>query len=104
MHVRTCGRMTYVCVWVIVCCVLVPGASINFNVQVCSEYAEGRLEVMTEPRCVGMTELFSGRANQETVRARGLVQAYKLTKGYAHFIVVDFRPLVHVCMRACVHV
>ena len=54
---------------------------------------------MTEPRCVGMTELFSGRANQETVRARGLVQAYKLTKGYAHFIVVDFRPLVHVCMR-----
>ena len=68
MHVRTCGRMTYVCVWVIVCCVLVPGASINFNVQVCSEYAEGRLEVMTEPRCVGMTELFSGRANQETVR------------------------------------
>ena len=70
----------------------------------CSEYAEGRLEVMSEPRCVGMTELFAERTYQETVRARGLVQAYKLTKGNAHCIVVGSRPLVRACVRACVFV
>jgi len=66
--------------------------------KVFTEYGEGRLEVMSEPRCVGMTELFARRAYQETVRAKGLVQAYKLTKGCAH---PRMCARMCACLRAC---
>lgn len=45
--------------------------------KVTSEF--GRLEILNDPRTVGMTELFAQREYQETVRARGRVSAYVLT-------------------------
>lgn len=38
-----------------------------------------RLEILSDPRTVGMTELFAQRNYQETVRAKGRVSAYALT-------------------------
>lgn len=38
-----------------------------------------RLEILSDPRTVGMTELFAQQNYQETVRAKGRVSAYALT-------------------------
>lgn len=48
--------------------------------KVNAEIGDGRLEVLSDLRCVGMTEIFAQERYQETVRAKGLVQAYRLTK------------------------
>lgn len=47
--------------------------------KVVSEIAEGRLELLSELRIVGLTELFAQRNYLETVKATGMVLAYKLT-------------------------
>ena len=36
-----------------------------------SQVLHGRLEVLSEMRCVGLTELFAQKPYQETIRAKG---------------------------------
>jgi CRP-like cAMP-binding protein len=47
--------------------------------KVGADFCWGKLEVMSDLRCVGFTELFAQRPYQESLRALGSVQAYRLT-------------------------
>mmetsp|Transcript_27545 Transcript_27545/g.89709 ORF Transcript_27545/g.89709 Transcript_27545/m.89709 type:complete len:1062 (-) Transcript_27545:78-3263(-) len=48
--------------------------------KIFSEVYQGRLEILhNDLRCVGFTEMLVGKTYQETVKAKGMVQAYKLT-------------------------
>jgi len=48
--------------------------------KIFSEVYQGRLEILhNDLRCVGFTEMLVGKPYQETVKAKGMVQAYKLT-------------------------
>jgi len=47
--------------------------------KVGADFCGGKLEVMSDLRCVGFTELLAQRPYQESLRALGSVQAYRLT-------------------------